>query len=417
LNDDVLCDVSPGVKVKADKLRNLAKVTVPDVRKTVDRMREAMKAYSQVRDCEISVLTTAQAKCEQALNWITQVERRCEVEQIYLDQKQPAREVDFALFASGTSVSIYEFFQRFEAWSRGILSLDTMAHMLYNKHLDKSVTQGAKELEELKLSYQGMKAWLFRMYGRPDTIADLFLSNIRAVVPPANIDDTVGHCKQVKEVYGHVVTLTTLEEAEGKPAKAVLDYVYKNQFLKALVGALPKSSRRLFMRKLDDEDLHVIEGRSYIRDILAILKAEYRRLEEEAKVDAQEKPLRKTTKAATSHAVVCYDESDEEEAINDSSSEEDDPVQAMVSFQPQPQLATKSKKKNKKGNGGQQSVNVTAQAPQYHLPTVPQPQAPVQYAQPQVYQTAQPPFAQPPPRQPRPAVPQPRMLPPQPQLF
>jgi hypothetical protein len=147
------------------------------------------------------------------------------------------------------------------------------------------------------------------------------------------------------------------------------------------------------MRKLDDEDLHVIEGRSYIWDILAILKAEYRRLEEEVKVDAQEKPFRKATKAATSHAVVCYDESDEEEAANDSSSEVDDPVQAMVSFQPQPQMTTKSKKKNKRGNNGQQSVNVTAQAPQYQLLTVPQPQAPMQYAQPQVSQTAQPPFA------------------------
>ncbi len=161
------------------------------------------------------------------------------------------------------------------------------------------------------------------------------------------------------------MTLTTLEEAEGKPAKAVLDYVYKNQFLKSLVGALPKLSRRLFMRKLDDEDLHVIQGRSYIRDILAILKAEYRRLKEEVKVDAQEKPFRKATKAATSHAVVCYDESDEKEAANDSSSGDDDPVQTMVSFQPQPQLSTQSKKKNKKGNNGQQSVNITSQAPQY----------------------------------------------------
>jgi hypothetical protein len=87
-----------------------------------------------------------------------------------------------------------------------------------------------------------MKAWLFRMYGRPDTIADLYLSNIRAVVPPANINDTVGHCKQVKEVYSHVVTLTTLEEAEGKPAKAVLDYVYKNQFLKERSPSRPAAS-------------------------------------------------------------------------------------------------------------------------------------------------------------------------------
>jgi hypothetical protein len=288
LSSDVLCDVSPEAKVKADKLRNLAKITVPDVRKTVDRMREAMKAYAQGRDCEVPVLAAAQAKCEQALDWITKVEKRCELEQIYLDQKQPAREVDFVPFASGTSISIYEFFQKFEAWACGILSLDTRAHVLYNKHLDKSITQGAKELEELKLSYQGMKAWLFRMYGRPDTVTELYLNNIRSVTPPANINDTVGHCKQVKEVYGHVVTLTTLEEAEGKPANAVLEHVYRNQFLKSLVSALPKSSRRLFMRKLDDEDLHVIEGRPYIRDILSILKAEYRRLEEEVKVDAQE---------------------------------------------------------------------------------------------------------------------------------
>jgi hypothetical protein len=234
------------------------------------------------------------------------------------------------------------------------------------------------------------------MYGRPDTIADLYLSNIRSVVPPANINDTVGHCRQVKEVYGHVVTLTTLEESEGKPASAVLEYVYRNQFLKALVGALPKSSRRLFMRKLDDEDLHVIEGRPYIRDILAILKAEYRRLEEEVKVDQQEKPFRKAVKTATSHAVVCYDESDEEEAGEPTSSEDEDPVQTMASIQPPPQQPSK-KKKSKKGGNGAQSANVAAQQLQYQ-------------PQPQVYQTAAAPYVQPQAR-PQQAAPQP---PPQP---
>jgi ribosome recycling factor len=44
LSADVLSDVSVNVKVKADKLRNLAKITVPDVRKTVDRMREAIRS-------------------------------------------------------------------------------------------------------------------------------------------------------------------------------------------------------------------------------------------------------------------------------------------------------------------------------------------------------------------------------------
>ena len=132
----------------------------------------------------------------------------------------------------------------------------------------------------MKRSYADMKAWLFRMYGRPDTVTDLYLNNIRMVVPPVNINDTAGYCRQAKEVYGHVVTLITLEEAEDRPATAVLDHVYKNQFVRSLVGVLPKASRRLFMRKLDGEDFYTIEGRPYIKDILAILKNEYRRLEE-----------------------------------------------------------------------------------------------------------------------------------------
>ncbi len=148
-----------------------------------------------------------------------------------------------------------------------------------------------------------------------------------------------------------------------------------------MVGALPKSSRRLFMRKLDDEDLHVIEGRPYIRDILVILKAEYRRLEEEVKVDAQEKPFRKTVKTSTSHAVVCYDESDEEDAGEPTSSEDEDPAQTMASIQSPAQQPPK-KKRSKRGGNGAQSANVAAQQLQYQ-------------PQPQVYQTAAAPYVQP----------------------
>jgi hypothetical protein len=110
LCDETLCDVSPTAKLQADKLRDIARVTVPDVRKTVDRLREAMKNYANCRNCDVTVLVAAQDKCETALKWINQVEKRLQTEQIYLDQKQPERKVDFVAFASGTAVSIYEFF-------------------------------------------------------------------------------------------------------------------------------------------------------------------------------------------------------------------------------------------------------------------------------------------------------------------
>jgi hypothetical protein len=47
-----------------------AKVTVPEVRKTVDCILKAKKAYLQACNCEVPVLTAAQTKFEQALDWI-----------------------------------------------------------------------------------------------------------------------------------------------------------------------------------------------------------------------------------------------------------------------------------------------------------------------------------------------------------
>jgi hypothetical protein len=43
-----LIDVTPGVDVKPDILKDLLKVDVPDVRKSVDRARDALKTLTAV---------------------------------------------------------------------------------------------------------------------------------------------------------------------------------------------------------------------------------------------------------------------------------------------------------------------------------------------------------------------------------
>jgi hypothetical protein len=106
-----LIDVTPGVDVKPNILKDLLKVDVPDVRMSVDRARDALKtltAVATVADAE--KLLDAQDACEQAISWITMVEERCKGEQLHLDVKQEPREVDFVLFRPGNGVSIYEFF-------------------------------------------------------------------------------------------------------------------------------------------------------------------------------------------------------------------------------------------------------------------------------------------------------------------
>ncbi len=87
-------------------------------------------------------------------------EGRCKAKQLHLNVKQHPREMDFVLFRPGTGVSIYEFFNKFETCSRGMMSLNQKANILYRRHLNSSITDGSKELEDAKEDYQAMKAIL-----------------------------------------------------------------------------------------------------------------------------------------------------------------------------------------------------------------------------------------------------------------
>ncbi len=77
-------------------------------------------------------LLDAQDACEQAISWIAMVKERCKGEQLHLDVKPEPREVDFVPFHPGNGASIYEFFLRFENWSRSQMSQHHRANVLYN---------------------------------------------------------------------------------------------------------------------------------------------------------------------------------------------------------------------------------------------------------------------------------------------
>jgi hypothetical protein len=81
-------DVAPVADIKPDILTDLLKVDVPDVRKSMDRARDALMtltAVATVADAE--KLLNVQDACETALSWIAMVEERCKGEQLHLDIK------------------------------------------------------------------------------------------------------------------------------------------------------------------------------------------------------------------------------------------------------------------------------------------------------------------------------------------
>ncbi len=204
-----LIDVEQGADVQPDILKDLLKVDVPDIRKSVDRARDALKTLTLVAGAnDEEKILEAQDVCENAIDWIALVEGRCKAAQLHLDVEQQPREVDFAPFKPGTGISIYEFFHKFDSWARGRMPLDQKANVLYNRHLDPSVTDGNKELEDAKEDYQTMKAILIEKYGVPDVVCDQCLECINRLTMPTDSKNKTGLLAYTKNVYSSLMTLT-----------------------------------------------------------------------------------------------------------------------------------------------------------------------------------------------------------------
>ena len=188
-----LIDVEQGADVQPDILKDLLKVDVPDIRKSVDRARDALKTLTLVAEAaDEQKILDAQDVCKYAIDWIALVEGRCKAAQLHLDVKQQPREVDFVPFKPGTGVSIYEFFHKFDSWSRGMMALDQKANVLYNKHLDPSITDGNKELEDAKEDYQTMKGLLIEKWGVPDIVCDQYMECIYRLKMPTDPNNKTG---------------------------------------------------------------------------------------------------------------------------------------------------------------------------------------------------------------------------------
>jgi hypothetical protein len=78
------------------------------------------------------------------------------------------------------------------------MSQDHKANVLYNRHLDFSVTDVNKELEDAKGNYPAMKSLLVEKWGTCDLVCDQYLEGIKKVAMPTDPRDKAGMLAYVK---------------------------------------------------------------------------------------------------------------------------------------------------------------------------------------------------------------------------
>jgi hypothetical protein len=133
-----------------------------------------------------------------------------------------------------------------------MMSLDHKANVFYNRHLDFSVVDGNKELEDAKENYTAMKSLLIEKWGICDKVCNQYLDGIKRVAMPSDPKDKIGMLANIKNMYSRLVTLTKLEVDRGQPVPGLEDYYLANQFLKNVNRMLPEELGSKFLMTLQE---------------------------------------------------------------------------------------------------------------------------------------------------------------------
>ena len=149
-------------------LRDLHNLRFPQISKAIDDCRKALKPYMSNASYDRDFAHDAQEWWEDASTWTSDLVAR------YHRQKLP-----------GGEVSIYQFLNRFEAWANAYLSEEAKADQLFNKYLDKMITESYTEINLLRDDFEDMKLWLIKKYGSVVPIAHGCIKSIAKLKIPA----------------------------------------------------------------------------------------------------------------------------------------------------------------------------------------------------------------------------------------
>ena len=303
IREDSLEDVDPQFQIDPDTLKELHDVRIPEVKAAIRDCRDAAGKYAMRRGCDTVLIRRAQTACENAYAWTRQVVARYRGDQFHLGGNTPMRDATFTTFDPNGDISVYEFFMRFEEWSKGYLSSEAKAHLLFTKYLPKSLTESYEELRDKKRDYNAMRAWLIDQYGMIKRVCDAKIRLVRSLKPPKSEDDLVGQTLYYRKIHQAIASLCDLEVRKGVYVPGLLEHMVSNTFLMQVAEVLPKPIQLKWSKMLVKEGVTTwkVEGREYLDKLLNVIKRAYFTAEVQARIPGNEpapKPKARVNAAA-----------------------------------------------------------------------------------------------------------------------
>ena len=291
LSDDIIVDLYTNV--------------VRDVERLAKECDDKLISYAKLTDhCEEKITSVEQAT-ETAFKWVSDVKNIYRSRQLHLQSsanKAFTGSLNIKKFSAQSSDTVFEFFKKFEQFTRASYTLDQKAMLLYASYLDDKLKQ---ELVPLSGSYNDMKEWLIKRFGRVKGIVDSKIESIKSKKMPSESANPTQQADYLRHVY------SVLASIQGLPASSSIDptnlamYAYSHETLCQILKHLPQIMVNTFLKKIvkRDMDREFFQGEEAFKIAMELVKTEFSNMVTAAKLtsnsnkesSSKEKPRRRSS--------------------------------------------------------------------------------------------------------------------------
>ena len=272
LSDDIVVDLFTNV--------------VRDVERLAKECDDKLVSYAKLSEhsaTKISIVDTATAK---AYTWVSEVKNIYRSRQLHLQSsanKAFTGSLNIKKFSAQSTDTVFEFFKKFDQFTRASYTLDQKAMLLYSSYLDDKLKQ---ELVLKSSSYQDMKEWLIKKFGRVKSIVDTKVSAIKSVKVPNESANPNIQADYLRHVYSVLASIQALPSTSSIDPNDLALYAYSHDTLCQILKHLPQNMVSVYLRKIAKKgmDHDFFQGKAAFDIAMELVQTEFTNMVTAAKL-------------------------------------------------------------------------------------------------------------------------------------
>ena len=260
-----------------DIIMDLHSNVVADITRLSKECDDKCIAYAKLADHNETVIDSASDASAKGYSYVTEVKRIYRERQLHLHTSaNPAitGSLNLKKFNGDSSQTVYEFFHKFDQFTKGSYTLEQKALLLYSSYLDDKLKQ---ELVLKKNSYHSMKEWCIKKFGRVKGIVDGKLESLTSRKYPGDTASSSQKANYYRHIYSVLAEIKNLPESSQISPDELALFSYTFESLKKIMLVLPETLVNVFLAKLrkNNLDTEYPAGEKAFNIIMEVLQTEY----------------------------------------------------------------------------------------------------------------------------------------------